>query len=101
MEPVSNHLAALRGKEIEEAYQHTSKEFRSHTSLADFNKFVENYPVLTKHTEFSGDQSGQKGNEGRITGYLLLNNKKVAWIDFTMTKEDDSWKIYRFQLKKP
>ena len=101
MEPINNHLAALRGKDIEEAYQYTSKEFRSSTSLSDFNKFVANYPVLTKHTSFSAGQSGQQGNEGRITGYLLFNNKKAAFIDFTMEKEGDNWKIYRMQLKKP
>ena len=101
MEPINNHLAALRGKDIEEAYQHTSEEFRSSTSLSDFVKFVDNYPVLTKHTTFSAGQFGQKGNEGRITGYLLFNNQKAAFIDFTMAKEGDDWKIYNMQLKKP
>lgn len=99
--PVSEHLAALRNKNIEKAYEHTSEEFRANTTLSAFQKFVSNYPVLTGHTSFTTDIANQQGEQGRITGYLFWNNKKVAWIEFIMTKDDGDWKIYRMQLKKP
>ncbi len=99
--PVSDHLAALRNKDIESAYQLTSKEFRANTSLPAFQKFVASYPILTQHTSFSSDQFVQKESEGGITGYLLVNNQKAAWIEFIMAKESGDWKIYRMQLKKP
>ncbi len=99
--PVSEHLAALRNKEIESAYRSTSEEFRANTSLPAFQKFVANYPILTQHTSFSSDQFVQKESEGGITGYLLFNNQKAAWIEFILAKESGDWKIYRMQLKKP
>jgi len=101
MAPVNDHLAALRNKDIAAAYQLTSKEFQANTALPAFEKFVASYPILTQHTSFSSDKFLQKESEGGITGYLLYNNKKSAWIEFILAKEDDDWKIYRMQLKKP
>ena len=101
MNPVNDHLSALRNKDIAAAYQLTSEEFRANTSLPAFEKFIKSYPILTQHTSFSSDQFVQKESEGGITGYLLLNNQKAAWIEFILAKEGDDWKIYRMQLKKP
>jgi hypothetical protein len=99
--PVSEHLAALRNKDIASAYEYTSDEFRENTSLPAFQTFVSNYPVLTGHTAFNTDLANQQGEKGQITGYLFWNNKKIAWIEFIMTKNGGEWKIYRMQLKKP
>jgi hypothetical protein len=99
--PVTEHLAALRNKNIEEAYKYTSEVFRANTDMPAFQKFVENYPVLTGHTTFNSDLANQQGDKGRITGYLLWSNKKVAWVEFIMTKESGDWKIYSMQLKTP
>jgi hypothetical protein len=99
--PASEHLAALRNKNIEGAYEYTSEEFRVNTALPAFQKFVDNYPVLTGHTSFTTDIANQQGEQGRITGYLFWNNKKIAWIEFIMTKDGGDWKIYRMQLKNP
>jgi hypothetical protein len=99
--PVSEHLAALRNKDIAGAYEYTSDEFRANTALPAFQTFVSNYPVLTGHTAFNTDLANQQGEKGRITGYLFWNNKKIAWIEFIMSKDGGEWKIYRMQLKKP
>jgi hypothetical protein len=99
--PVSEHLAALRKKDIDTAYEHTSEEFRANTALPEFKKFVAAYPVLTGHTTFNTDLADQQGDKGQITGYLFWNEKKIAWIEFIMVKESGNWKIYRMQLKKP
>jgi hypothetical protein len=99
--PVNNFLAALRGKNVEEAYRYTSQAFRSNTSLKAFNKFVASYPVLTQHTEYKASQYSQQVNGGSIVGYLLFNKKKAALIEVVLTKESDEWKIYHMQLKKP
>ncbi len=101
MLPVTTHLSALRSSDIETAYQQTTKEFSTNTPLPAFKKFVEAYPVLSKHTTFNVDNSGFKGDEGRVIGHLLVDNKKMAKIEFLMAKESDEWKIQGMELKAP
>ena len=101
MVPVEAHLTALRGGDIETAYTHTSRGFRASTPLPAFNKFVHAYPALTRHTSFSMVERSFEGGEGRVTGHLLVQDKKVARIEFLMIEDGDDWKIQGIELKAP
>ena len=101
MEPVEAHLTALRNGDIESAYTHTSRDIRTSTPLAAFQKFVAAYPALTRHTIFSMDERSFEGSEGRVKGHLLMNDKKIAHIEFLMSEEEDEWMIQGMELKAP
>ncbi len=101
MEPVEAHLIALRNGDIDTAYIHTSRDFRTNTSLPAFQKFVAAYPALTRHTAFSMDERSFEGSEGRVKGHLLMKDKKIAHIEFLLSEEEDEWKIQGMELKAP
>jgi hypothetical protein len=101
MVPVDAHLTALRSGDIETAYTHTSRDFRASTPLPAFQKFVQAYPALTKHTNFSMVERSFEGGEGRVIGHLLMQDKKIARIEFIMIEDGDNWKIQGLELKAP
>lgn len=101
MDPVEAHLTALRSGDVETAYLQTSQAFRTSTPLPAFQKFVAAYPALTRHTNFSMDERGFEGNEGRVRGHLFMDSNKLAKIEFLMFKEDSGWKIQGMELKAP
>jgi len=47
------------------------------------------------------DERSFEGSEGRVKGYLLMNDKKIAHIEFLMFEEEDEWKIQGMELKAP
>lgn len=98
---VDSHLASLRSGDIESAYSQTSPEFKQATPLDAFKKFVEAYPVLTKHGAFSFDSRGFENNAGQVTGHLTDGSNKLAKIEFQMIKIDGTWMIQGLNLKAP
>ncbi|MBU0498993.1 MAG: DUF4864 domain-containing protein [Gammaproteobacteria bacterium] len=96
---VDSHLASLRSGDIESAYGQTSPEFKQATSLDAYKKFVETYPVLTKHSAFSFDSRGFENNRGQVMGHLTDGSNKLAKIEFQMVKIEDKWMIQGIDLK--
>jgi len=96
-----SHLAALRSGNIEAAYGQTSPEFKQATPLEAYKKFVDAYPVLTKHTAFSFDSRSFENNTGQVTGHLTDGSSKLAKVEFQMIKIEDKWTIQGFNLKAP
>lgn len=96
---VNKQLQALRQGDMITAYALTSKDFRNSTSLADFEKFVSNYPALKNNAKASWSSREINNGQGSLKGELIAIDGGVTPIEYRLVKENDEWKILGFSLK--
>ena len=98
IDPVDRQLAALRTGNIEAAYGETSKAFRESTSIDDFRRFLENYPILTKIEDHSFTGRKVENGLGFLSGKLMTKEGGVQPVEYRLVKENDAWKILGIDL---
>ena len=98
--PINNQLDALRGNDIESAYNETSTAFKKATSLYTFKRFVNSYPGLSNNKEASFSERKFENDLGYVKGSLTDQNGGVIPIEYQLVKENDSWKILAINIPK-
>lgn len=96
--PIDLQLRAFRQKDIETAYNETvSKEFKAATTLEEFIKFAEKYPILFSHHSISVKSQSFKNKEAEIT--ILLNPESDAIpVRYLLVNEDGKWKVWSMNI---
>lgn len=96
--PIDLQLSALRNKDVEKAYRDaTSKDFQKATSLEDFQKFVEHYPILFEHQSIAVKAQSFSGNEAEITVHLDPEKDAIP-VRYLLINEDGRWKIWNMNV---
>lgn len=99
---VDHQLEALRQNNISNAYYtYTSKDFQTATSLDQFRKFIEAYPVFLNNQSAHFTQRSIEHNIGTLKGNLTSQEHINTPIEYKLIKEDDKWKILSIRLLKP
>jgi hypothetical protein len=97
--PIKSQLAALRAGNVEKAYSYTSKEFRTATSLDDFETFVGHYATLRDNKSSSFPDREVKGDNAIIRGVLYGKDRSTNKVEYLLTKEDGEWRILGIQVE--
>lgn len=99
---VDHHLNALQKGNIQQAYQdYTSNEFQSTTSLDQFTRFIENYPVFLNNQSSLFTERSFENRIGILKGNLTAQDKTQTPIEYRVVKEGKRWKILSIRLLKP
>jgi hypothetical protein len=98
--PIDVQLRYLREKNIQSAYEETTKAFKVATSLDGFEKFVENYPILIKHQDIEIKSSNEQGNRAEVTVVLNPQQENVT-VQYQLAKEEGQWKIWSLSIVTP
>lgn len=93
-----SQLKALRDGDIIKAYSYTSKDFRSSTSLENFQKFVDNYPSLKNNKDVSFSDRETSNGIGKLKGTLKSTDGGSTPIEYELVKENGEWKILSIKL---
>lgn len=98
--PIDVQLDALKHKDIAKAYDdHTSAEFKKATSLEDFRKFIEQYPLFENYDAVAFMEPSIQ--EGSATVMVDLYNKQGSIaVEYTLGIENDQWNIWGIQVVK-
>lgn len=99
--PIDAQLRALRDKDVNRAYyESVSENFRKATSIQDFTKFIENYPIFFTHKNI--DLAVQNRQDDRADVTVILDpNKEPVTVDYQMIKEDGKWKVWNIRVISP
>lgn len=95
---IKNHLEALRNNKISEAYSFTARKFRSIVPFSDFSELLKANEVLTSNADMQISRVDFKENEAFITIILNRPEKGLTTLKYTLTKEDDAWKILKIWI---
>lgn len=94
---VYHQLKAVRAGNIIQAYSFTSQDFRSATSLKEFEAFVNHYPSLKNNKSITIVRKEIKNDTGIIRGTLHSTDGSSISIEYLLIKEDGEWKILGIQ----
>jgi hypothetical protein len=99
LEVIQKQLEALKNNNIAKAYEeYTSKEFKSSTSLKQFEDFVNTYEVFAKNAKSSFDKLMFNNNIGTYSGTFTDPNNRVFTFEYDLIQEGGKWKILHIQL---
>lgn len=91
-------LTAIKAGDIQQAYAMTSTEFQKATSLKQFKKFLQSYPILSDSNSVTFSERKIDNGMGYLAGTLTGPNGNTKNIEFQLIKEDEQWKIQGIQL---
>ncbi|MFQ5730116.1 MAG: DUF4864 domain-containing protein [Waddliaceae bacterium] len=98
---IEEQLSALREDKITKAYyEYTSKDFQETTSLADFRKFIDVYPILVDNKKFVLNERDFVNGQGNVKGVLISEDFDEMNVEYRLVKEDKQWKILNLRLKE-
>lgn len=94
-------LNALKNKQTQKAYSDfASKNFKSNTSREQFDKFVEENPLLYQFIE--AQVKAHEINQGRgLVTFVLKSEKEDAPVEFRLTQENGTWKVLLMRILYP
>lgn len=96
---VEDELKLFRTMEIDKAYQdHTTREFRQKTSLAEFKTLVDKYKVLSNSARFQFQSFYVENDIVTLGGELHAKDGVVVPVEFDFVMEDSQWKIMGIQI---
>lgn len=99
---VDHQLEALRQNDISKAYYaYTSKDFQKATSLAQFQDFVQKYPIFLQSQSAHFTQRSIKNKIGTLKGNLTASDHKQIPVEYKLIKEKGKWKILSLRLLNP
>lgn len=98
---VSGQLNAIKEGKVDEAYEkYSSAEFKTATSLKDFQDFVQRYPELTNYDYITISKStARKG--GGIVSVTLFHGEVPAYVKYYFIFENEAWKIWSMRILSP
>lgn len=98
LSPIDALLRSLRENNIESAYNNnTSKDFKKATTLENFKKFVEQYPILFSHKELVVQSRTLHDNDAEIT-VILDPSQDAIPLTFLLVKEENQWKVWSMKV---
>lgn len=98
---VIRQLEALRANKFAESYYGVvSKAFQAETSLDEFEQFVRNYPILSKHKEVVVTSVSQEGGQAVVKATLDPSGNAIM-LEFKLAKEEGLWHIWSLRLIFP
>lgn len=98
--PVENQLKSIRNHEVEKAYyDNVSKAFQEKTSVDNFRKIVENFPILSQYTSMEFNEPMFSKGTGELQ-VVLKGPRGSAIIEYTLGIENDQWKIWSVKIVK-
>lgn len=92
MEVIKNFLSFLKSKELEKAYQLTSKLFQEENSFPAFKDFITNHPELAKSQASTFEKLIFNNSIATLTGDINDGNNALP-LEFDLIKENNKWKI--------
>ena len=96
---VEGQLKALEAGDIDKAYNdYVSKEFREATTSEAFQQFIKGLPILAQHRSYSFVETTEEGGKGFVILSLVQDPGKEILIEYTLTQEDNKWKIQGFRV---
>lgn len=91
-------LKAIHDGDIDKAYSMTSAAFKEQTSLENFKKYVEKYPILAKYKDVSFNERRVENGTGYLNGTIEDESGAKMQIEFQLVKEENVWKIQGIRL---
>lgn len=90
---IEQFLTALREKDLNKAYDYTSKEFQYSNNQADFNQFFEQHPEFAASKESSFSKEIFNNAIATFSGHLILSDTKMMPVEFDLIQQEGKWKI--------
>lgn len=100
VEAMEEHLDLLKQGQIERAYDGTSSEFRSVTSLEDYRAFVAAYPALSAVESSSFAERSVENDVATLGGTIVDPAGRKSTIRARLTKEGDDWKVMAVEVSE-
>lgn len=91
-------LEDLSKKEIEEAYNMTSTQFKATVTKETFNNFLNLYPILTSRTEIDFSEHSVDNDIATISGKIKARDGSNFPITMHIIKENGNWRVLALSL---
>lgn len=98
VDAMKDHLALLKQGQVERAYEGTSSEFRSVTSLEDYRAFVAAYPALSSVESSSFAERSVENDVATLGGTIVDPAGRKSTIRARLIKEGDDWKVMAVEV---
>lgn len=96
---VEGQLNALHQNDVIKAYrEYVSQDFKMTTPLETFQEFIASMPILTHYRTSSVVEASVEENAGFVLASLTNENGKETFLEYTLAKEGDDWKIQGFRV---
>jgi hypothetical protein len=91
-----NFLSELSGNRVDQAYESTSKQFKSTMTLEQFRAFIAKNPAFSgsNNTQFSGMNMQQvPGVKRAVVNATVSNGVQSVACTIVLVLEDDVWRV--------
>lgn len=97
---VKEFFKALQNKDIHKSYEYVSQDFKSATSEAKFQKFLDAYPFLSNFESLSMQSETIDDGLGTLI-VLIKTEKKEIPLEFKIIREAGTWRIWSMRIDLP
>ena len=91
-------LSAIKSGDTAVAYSMTSKAFQQESSMDDFKKFIDKYPVLHDYKDITFTERKIENGLGYLNGTIEGTDGSKMQIEYQLVKENDKWKIQAIRI---
>lgn len=99
LKPLKDQLQELKANNIKKAYDdYTSTGFKQSTSLENFEKFIEKYPVFKNNKYADFYKLTFNNNIGMYNARLKSAAGEEREIEYALIKENGHWKILQIEI---
>ena len=98
VESAKEHFATLKSGAVEQAYRQTSGVFQQSTSLENYQRFINAYPILRDVSDTRFLERSIENNEGVVKGTISDSQGNRVPITIKFIKEQGEWKILALDL---
>jgi|GEM_PF-1547666 len=95
---IKKQLVAIKAGNLIKAYAYTSADFRSATSLKDFEDFIDHYPALKTNQSITITNKEIQKTSATINATLYATDQSSVPAEYLLVKEDNEWKILGIQI---
>jgi len=98
---IEKQFEALQKGQVSEAYQYTSTEFQSKTSLEEFEQFIRDYPLLSTSKQFTVKSNESRENNHALVQIILDPTGHAVEAEYKLVREAGRWQIWSLRLIFP
>lgn len=98
LNPVKEHVEALKRGDYLQAYKQTAEDFQASTPFSEFEAFLKSFPILTQYKTADYYKLSFNNNLGMYHVKFVGNSGETYEAQYDLVRDKGKWKILQIQI---